>query len=51
VTFQLSLCHILGFGTFAQPDKAVEMIEQARELGHPVAAIFGQQLCSGAAGS
>jgi len=50
MTFQLALCHMLGFGTLAQPEKAVEMIEEARQLGHPVAAIFGEQLCSGVAG-
>lgn len=48
--FQLALCYVLGFGTSKQPEKASELIAQATQLGHPVASVFGEQLCSGIAG-
>ena len=51
MTLQLAICYILGFGTVPQLGKAVEMISQAVEgLGHPIARIFGDQLCSGIRG-
>jgi hypothetical protein len=52
MTLQLAICYILGFGTIPQLDKAVEMISQAvKGLDHPIARIFGDQLCSGIRGN
>lgn len=50
MTLQLAICYILGFGTVPQFDNAIEMISQVKLLGHPVAQIFGDQLCSGILG-
>jgi len=45
--FQLAICNILGFGTSMNIEKAMELISQAKVLGHPIAEGFGQLVCSG----
>lgn len=42
--WQVACCHGTGFGTCRDERKAIEFVQKAREVGHPVAARFGELL-------
>jgi ankyrin repeat protein len=43
-SFQASICYIEGFGTSPNPDSALSHLQEAINLKHPIAILFGRSL-------